>query len=96
VPRLDVYVGSEEEFRRAVMEPTVSESLEVNGIEATREVEAVGENYQIISYVFEHPDREDVRIVLVDALTGFEDRLKGNRDVAGMLSKIVATFDFLD
>jgi len=96
VPGLEVYVGSEPAFRRAVMEPTASDVLEVNGIEVIREVDAVNQTSQLIRYVFRHPDREDVRVVLRDALTGFEDRLEGNRDVAEILSTIVATFEFQD
>jgi hypothetical protein len=95
-PGLEVYVGSEQAFRRAVIEPTASDVLEVNGTEVIREVDAVNQTCQLIRYVFQHPDREDVRIVLTDALTGFEERLEGNRDVAEILSTIVATFEFQD
>lgn len=95
-PNLEVYVGSMEQFRRAVMEPTVSEVLEMNGIEMVREVEVVDNERQLIRYVFQHPDREDVRIVLLDALTGFEDRLEENGEVAALMSQVVATFEFVD
>jgi len=85
-----------EQFRRAIMEPTASEELEINGNKAVREVEVVDNERQLIRYVFQHPDREDVRIVLVDALTGFKDRVEANGEVAELLSHVVATFEFLE
>jgi hypothetical protein len=96
VPSVEVYVGSIEQFRRAIMEPTASEELEINGTEGTREVEVVDNERQLIRYVFQHPDREDVRIVLVDALTGFKDRVEANGEVAELLSHVVATFKFVE
>jgi hypothetical protein len=44
--------------------------------------------------VFQHPDREDVRIVLLDVLTGFRDRLEENNEVAALIPHIVATLEF--
>jgi hypothetical protein len=52
--------------------------------------------YPTIRYVFQHPGREDVRIVLVDALTGFRDRVDANEEVAELLSHVVATFEFFE
>ncbi|MFO7741722.1 MAG: hypothetical protein R6X31_05335 [Anaerolineae bacterium] len=96
VPSVEVYVGSMEQFRRAIMEPTASEELEIHGTEAVREVEVVDNERQLIRYVFQHPGRKDVRIVLVDALTGFKDRVEANGEVAELLSHVVATFEFLE
>lgn len=96
VPSVEVYVGSVDQFRRAVMEPTASKEVEINGTQAVREVEIVDNDRQLIRYVFQHPDREDVRIVLVDALTGFKDRVEANGEVAELLSNVVMTFEFVE
>lgn len=98
VPALsvEVYVGSMKQFRRANLEPTRSEKLDIDGLEVVREIQAVGEGRQLVRYVLEDPGERDVRVVLVDALTGFTDRLEERRGVAELLSHVVATFEFLD
>jgi hypothetical protein len=91
---VEVYAGSMEQFRRANMEPTTSEELVINGNEVIREIEVIDDEHQIIRSVFQHPDREDVRIVLLDVLTGFRDRLEENNEVAALIPHIVATLEF--
>jgi len=91
---MEVYVGSMEQFRRANMEPTTSEELEINGTEVVREVEVIDDDHQLVRTVFQHPGEADVRVVLLDVLTGFEDRLEENREVAVLIPHVVATFRF--
>lgn len=91
---VEVYVGSMEQFRRANVEPTASEELEINGTEVVREVEVVDDEHRLVRTVFQHPGEEDVRVVLLDVLTGFEDRLEENGEVAALIPHVVTTFRF--
>jgi hypothetical protein len=91
---VEVYVGSIEQLRRANMAPTASEELEINGTEAVREVEVIDDDHRLIRTVFQHPGKEDVRIVLLDALTGFQDRVEENSEVAALIPHVVATLEF--
>jgi hypothetical protein len=44
--------------------------------------------------VFHHPGEADVRIVVLDVLSGFRDRVEENREVAALIPHVVATFRF--
>ena len=90
---LEVCIGSEEQFRRAYVEPDRSETLTINGIEMVREESGSGE-YVTVQYVFQNPANPDVRVVLVDNLSKFTDRAAEYPDIVDLIPTIVATFEF--
>ncbi len=93
---LEVYVGSMDQFRRAHPEPTTEEALDVNGIEAVREVEVVSDEVQLVRYVFQDPGDETVRVVLNDNYGGFAKRRVDEPVVTGLIPGVVETFRFGD
>jgi hypothetical protein len=93
---VEVYVGPLTEVRRAFPEPTRKETLEVNGVQAVREVDSVGDEIELVRYVFRDPGSEDVRIVITDNYSGFPDRRAATPEVADLNRLVVATFAFSD
>ena len=90
---LEVCVGSEEQFRRAYVEPDRSEALTINDVEAVREETGTGE-YVTVQYVLQSPANPDVRVVLIDNFSGFADRATEHPDIVERITTIVATFEF--
>ena len=91
---VEVYVGPLKQFRRAFPEPTREETVEVNGTTAVREVDAVGDDIEVIRYIFEDPESEDVRVVVTDNYSGFPERREEHPEVADLNRLVVATFAF--
>jgi hypothetical protein len=90
---LEVCVGPDAAFRRAYPEPTRSEQTEVNGLQVTVEYE-IFDPMWVTRYVFRDPQDPEVRVVLIDYLGGFPDRVEGNEALVELLPAIVATFEF--
>ena len=90
---LEVCVGSEEQFRRAYVEPDRSETLTINGLEAIREETGTG-NYVTVQYVFQDPANPDVRVVLIDNFSKFVDRAAEHPEIVELIPTIVTTFEF--
>jgi hypothetical protein len=67
------------------------QELEINEITVAREAEASSEESGLIRYVFEHPEDEEVRIVLSDVIRGFSDRVEAYPELAAMIAQVVAT-----
>ena len=86
-------MGPDAAFRRAYPEPTRREQTEVNGLQVTVEYE-IFDPMWVTRYVFRDPQDPEVRVVLIDYLGGFPDRVEGNEALVERLPAIVATFEF--
>ncbi|HDQ73513.1 MAG TPA: hypothetical protein ENN19_15670 [Chloroflexi bacterium] len=71
---LEVYLGSEAQYRRVYVEPDVSEQVDVNGTPAIREEEIISEQMRLLRYVFQPVDNDRLRVVLTDNYSGFTER----------------------
>jgi hypothetical protein len=91
--QVEVCVGPDDQFRRVYPEPTNSEQLEVNGLPVIVERE-VFDPMWLARYVFQDPQNPEVRVVLIDYLRGFPDRVTGNEALVERVPEIVATFEF--
>lgn len=91
---LEVFVGPEEQFRRAYVEPTRTETRQVNGLTMVIEYEDMGPDFFVARYIFQDPQNPEVRVSLIDYLTGFPERLEGNEALAVLLPAIIDTFEF--
>jgi hypothetical protein len=92
---LEVCVGPKEQFQRVYMEPTEREELSINGVTASREVEAVSDEIELIRYIFPSAD-EALHVVMNDALSGFPDRVVGNEDIVATIPLVAGTFEFIE
>jgi hypothetical protein len=93
---LEICVGPIDQFRRVYPEPMSEQALEINGITVVREAEALAGEAGMIRYVFQHPEDEDIRILLSDATSRFSDRVKAFPELATLLPDLVGTFDFAE
>jgi hypothetical protein len=96
VVSLEVCVGTMDQFRRVYPRPIGEQTLDINGITAVREAEALTAQGGLIHYVFQHPQDEDARMVLNDALNGFSGRVQEYPELAALIPDIVATFEFAE
>jgi hypothetical protein len=95
-PPLHVHVteGTAEEFGLLYVPATSSESLEIGGRAVVREIEGLGDEVQVIRYVFQSPVAESVRIVAFDYISGFPERAAGHEGVIEVVEQILATVEF--
>lgn len=93
---LEVYLGSEAQYRRVYVEPDVSEQVDVNGTPAIREEEIISEQMRLLRYVFQPVDNDRLRVVLTDNYSGFTERASENEEVVTRIQQIVATFEFVE
>ncbi len=91
---LEVCVGPWEQFRRVYIEPSHSESLVLGGEQVTLEREVINEQISLSRYVFQEPGNPDVRVVLIDYVSGFPDRAAGNEAIIDQVGEILETFQF--
>ena len=91
---LEVYVGSMEQVRRALPEPTVSKVTEIHGAEAVREVDVLSDEVQLVRYVFQDTDDPTVWVVVNDNYSGFALRRAENPKVTQLIWTVVSTFSF--
>ena len=89
---LEVYEGSLEQFRRAFPKPTREEAVEVNGFIAVRAVDVLGDDVEVVRYVFRSSENEDVRVVVADYYGGFPERREAHPEVADLNRLVAATF----
>jgi len=94
-PPLQIVVteGTAEEFGRIYGTATLTESLEINGQAVVKAIDDLGET-QLIRYTFQSPTDADVRIVMIDAVSGDHDQAEANKGVMGMVQQIISTFEF--
>lgn len=89
---LEVVEGDQAAFDRVYVQPVESTTTEING--NTVRVERDHEEYTVVHYVFEHPTREGVWVVLSDALTEFPGREEQAAAVGDILPGILNSFSF--
>ncbi|NLE43876.1 MAG: hypothetical protein GX620_04070 [Chloroflexi bacterium] len=92
---LEICIGSEEQFRRAYVEPNHRETLTINGVDVVRE-ESGSSDYITVQYVLESPLRSDARIVLIDHFSGFTVRSAEYADIVELISAIIGTAEFTE
>ena len=92
---LEVCVGPDEAFRRAYPAPSTSESVDVAGMTMVIERDQLGEQIQLVRYVFQRPQDPELRIVLIDYLSGFPSRAAGNEALVALLGQMVSTMRFV-
>ncbi len=92
--------GTEEEFQRIYPPTAPSERLEINGHRAIKAVDDLGEG-QLVRYTFQSPTDENIRIVIIDSISGFPGRIQDNADldqasaeVVEVVQQILHTFEF--
>jgi hypothetical protein len=93
---LEVSVGSEADFRRAYPEPERSQPMVLGGAPTVREEETLGDGLSVVRYVFQHPEHADLRVTILDPITGFPDRLAGNERVVEQFQRSLDTFRWQD
>lgn len=91
---LEVCVGPMDQFRRVYPRPMSQQTLEIDGIAAVREAEALSGQAGMARYVFQHPGDAEVRVVLLDAINGFPDRVEAYPGLAVLIPQVVGTFEF--
>jgi hypothetical protein len=91
---IQVTQGTEEEFALLHVPPSATEELTINGNRVVKAVEALASGLDVIRYVFTSPNDETVRIVLLDYISGFPERLVGNEDVAQLLLQTLSSLQF--
>jgi hypothetical protein len=89
---LEVVEGDQAAFDRVYVQPVESTTTVIND-NAVR-VERDHEEYTVVRYVFEHPTREGVWVVLNDALSEFPGREEQAAAVADILPGILNSFSF--
>jgi len=92
---LEVSVGDMQEYRRIYYEMALIQEIEINGIPVILEQDEPSD-YQVSRYVFQHPADSDIRITLVDYISGFSQRAEGNEAIVDTMNRIITTFSFAD
>jgi hypothetical protein len=90
---LEVSVGTMEEYRRMYYETAVAEPMQINGQSVILERDEAGD-FQIIRYLFSHPMDSELRLTLVDNVSGFPARAEGNQKVIDIFQQMLGTFKF--
>ena len=92
---VEVSIGTMDEYRRAYVEPTHSETVQLGDYTATLEEYASGEIREI-RYILQDPENSDLRVTVRDQLSGFPARVEGNEDVISVANLILTTFEFTE
>jgi len=88
---VEVTEGTWEEYRNIYFEPSESEELWLNGRVVVREVERITDELASVRYWCECPQRPEMRITIVDYISGFPQRLAGNEAVVETYRQMIAT-----
>jgi hypothetical protein len=96
-PPLHVQVtrGTAEEFALLYVPPTSTEELAINGNRVLKAVEGFGDGIEVTRYVFMNPADENIRIVLLDYISGFSERATGHEDVVDVIQQVLFTVEFV-
>jgi len=90
---VEVCVGSMEQFRRAYPEPgMIEEGLELDGASMVVERET-RDDRNTIRYVVSNPADPDVRVVLVDVITGFSERAEAEPAYLRVIAQAAASIE---
>ncbi|NLD45024.1 MAG: DUF3828 domain-containing protein [Chloroflexi bacterium] len=91
---VEVTVGTLEQFRDANLEPARSEALQVGDLTAVWEEEALTDLLSLRRYVFQHPEKGDLRVTFHDPISGFPERLAAAGALVDQFKAIVGTMAF--
>ncbi len=90
---INVTEGTEEEFGRIYGPATSTEDLVINGYAVVKAIEDLSE-VRAIRYIFQSPTDENVRIVVIDSISGSPEQAEGNEDVMEIVQQVLSTFEF--
>ena len=90
---IEVFVGPDDQFRRVYPEPGILETMQVNGKEIVVEKDNY-DDFNTIRYVFSHPFDDTIKVVIVDVITGFSERVDANPEYSEVILNAVTTFEF--
>ncbi len=90
---IQVCVGTMEAYRREFMALGASETMEINDLSVLHEWDT-REDHNIVHYVFQHPENDELRITLTDPVSGFAARAAENEEVVALIPEVVSTFRF--
>lgn len=90
---VEISVGALEEYRRMYIEPTSSETITINDVGVALEQHESGAVTEM-RYIFQHPENEDLRVTVVDWMSGFPVRVEGNESVMAVLDQVLTTVTF--
>ncbi|MBN2393489.1 MAG: hypothetical protein JXR84_22340 [Anaerolineae bacterium] len=97
---VEVFAGPMEEFRRAYAEPgLIEEGLVINGASMvverdTADTEHPYDDFNTVRYVYSHPADPNVRVVLLDVISGFKDRATANPEYIEVIRRVITTLEF--
>lgn len=91
---VEVTVGTLEQFRDANLEPSRSETLQLGGLVAVWEEEALNDVLSLQRYVFQQPEKADLRVTFHDPISGFPERLAAAGALVDQFRAIVGTMAF--
>jgi hypothetical protein len=91
---LEVTLGTLEEYQQAYMPAARSENVVINGKTLVREEEVLTDELSMIRYVFESQANPDLRVTVLDPISGFPQRLAGQEELADAFQVIVSSFEF--
>jgi hypothetical protein len=91
---VEITKGTWDQYRLANSTPTDSEQVSLNGLTAIREIDGPLDGAHVVRYLLLHPTRPDVRITVIDNLSGFPDRLAGNEELLATYQQVLATVAF--
>lgn len=92
---VEVSVGSLEAYRRMYVEPTSGEQTEINDYPARVERDAPGD-FALIRTVFQHPVNADLRVTVVDQLSGFSARASEHPEEVSLAQQVLSTWRWVD
>ncbi len=88
---VEVSEGTEEDFRRAYIEPAETEDRSIGPL--TYQYETSGSEGSMENFaVFTSPDDPDLRIVVRDVVTGFPERASAHADLATIIEQVTNSF----
>jgi hypothetical protein len=91
---IEITRGTWDEYRVANCAPTESEQVSLGGQTAIREIEGPRDGVHVARYLLLHPTRPDVRITVIDNLSGFPERVAGNETLLAIYQQMLATVAF--
>lgn len=91
---VEVVVGSMEALRRVYPEPgRTDEGMVINGASVVVERDTY-EDFNTVRYIATHPGDPNVRVVLLDVISGFKDRAAANPEAIEVIRRAVSTLEF--
>jgi hypothetical protein len=90
---LEVSEGSLEAYRQKYFEPAQSETVEIGGTSVVKERDVAGD-YYLLRYIFQHQLNEELRVTMIDQISGFPARIEGNEEIVTTMDEMMSTFAF--